>query len=437
VSYRSLIAVAAYRLAPDRVPRWHEGGYGVPAAYLEALRRADARAAIISPGEDGDATELLDPFDGLLLVGGGDVDPALFGAAPGANDYGVDRARDDFEIALLRAADELYMPTLCICRGAQVMNVAFGGTLHQHLPDVDGMLEHGVPVEGTRTFHDVEPVRHTRLSATTKTPALRCSSHHHQGIDRVADGVDVSGRSPDGLVEAIERGKLDMNAADAGWMIGVQWHPEDTAADDPSQQALFDALALLARIRGVHARPGEARGRSRSYEIVEPNPDWPRRFDRVAAELRDAIAPGLVVSIEHMGSTSVPGLGAKDVIDISLGLTTLIPREAYLTPLRDLGYRHALDPWNDDHEFFSRDTDVDVHVHVCLAGGEFESRHLAFRDWLRAHPDDARAYEALKRDLAARHPNDIASYVEGKSEFVAGIEAQALAEAPTGLGGGD
>jgi putative glutamine amidotransferase len=437
VSYRALIAVAAYHLEPDRVARWPHGGYGVPAPHLDALRRAGARTAIIAPGETGNAGELLDPFDGLVLVGGGDVDPTRYGAEPAAHDHGIDPERDGFEIALLRAADELHIPTLCICRGAQVMNVAFGGTLHQHLPDVAGLLEHAVPLDGTETFHEVEPIGHTRLSATTKTRTLRCRSHHHQGIDAVADGVTISGQSRDGLVEAIERGKFDMNAADAGWMLGVQWHPEETAADDPSQQALFDALALLARIRGFHARSGASHGRSRSYEIVGPNPDWPQRFERVATELRDALPSGLVVSIEHMGSTSVPGLGAKDVIDVSLGLATLIPRDAYLDPLTRVGYHHAVDPWNDDHEFFSRNDDFDVHVHACLAGGEFEARHLAFRDWLRTHPDDARAYEALKRDLAARHPNDIASYVEGKSEFVAGIEARALATHPTGLGEGD
>jgi putative glutamine amidotransferase len=427
VSYRPLIAVAAYQLDGTRVARWPDGGYGVPAPYLDALRRANARTAIISPGEVGDAAETLDPFDGLLLVGGGDVDPGRSGAEPDLeHNYGVEPDRDAFEIALLRAADASHLPTLCICRGAQVMNVAFGGTLHQHLPDVEGLLEHGVPLEGTETLHDVEPVAGTRLSATTKSNAIRCSSHHHQGIATVGPGVTVSGRSPDGLVEAIERGKFDMNAADGGWMLGVQWHPEETAAGDAAQQSLFDALSQLARIRGMHARPGESRGRSRSYEIVEHDLAWRERFEQVAAELAGVLPPELIVRIEHVGSTSVPGLAAKDVIDVSLAITALTPRDAYLAPLRGIGYRHALDPWNDDHEFFSRDDDFDVHVHVCLAGGEFESRHLAFRDWLRSHPDDARAYERLKRDLASWHPNDIASYVEGKSAFIAAVEARAL-----------
>jgi putative glutamine amidotransferase len=247
---RPLIAVPAYRLAPGRVERWPEGGYGVPAPYLEALRRAGARTAVLSPGEVAEPDELLDPFDGLLLVGGGDVDPARYGAVLGAHDYAVDPERDAFEIALLGAAERAGMPTLCICRGAQVMNVAYGGTLHQHLPDVDGLLEHGVPLEDTAAMHDVEPAPGSKLAATNETPsALRCSSHHHQGIAVVGEGLNVSGRTSDGLVEAIER-----DTDDGAWMLGVQWHPEETAAEDPSQQALFDTLVRLAGDRAVSAR---------------------------------------------------------------------------------------------------------------------------------------------------------------------------------------
>jgi GrpB-like predicted nucleotidyltransferase (UPF0157 family) len=121
---------------------------------------------------------------------------------------------------------------------------------------------------------------------------------------------------------------------------------------------------------------------------------------------------------------------AKPVIDISLALTSLVPRDAYVEPLRPLGYVHQLDPWNDDHEYLSREADgADAfHVHVCVADGPFETRHLAFRDWLRTHPEDADAYGRLKRDLAEAHPRDIVSYVEGKSDFIASIEARALGE---------
>jgi putative glutamine amidotransferase len=247
MNVRPLIAVAAYRLAPGRVSRWPEGGYGVPGPYLEAVRRAGARTAILAPGEVADADDLLDPFDGLLLVGGGDVDPTRYGAELGAHDYAVDPERDAFEIALLQAAERAAVPTLCICRGAQVMNVAYGGTLQQHLPDVDGLLQHGVPVDDTTAMHDVEPTQGTRLATTTDTPSvLQCSSHHHQGIGAVGEGLTVSGRSSDGLVEAIER-----ETANGRWMLGVQWHPEETADTDPKQQALFDTLVRLAGDRAA------------------------------------------------------------------------------------------------------------------------------------------------------------------------------------------
>jgi putative glutamine amidotransferase len=247
---RPLIAVPAYRLEPDRVARWPQGGYGVPAPYLDALRRADARTAVLSPGEVAEADDLLGPFDGLLLIGGGDVDPTRYGGELGAHDYAIDPERDAFEIALLHAAERAGMPSLCICRGAQVMNVAYGGTLHQHLPDVNGLLEHGVPLDDTTAMHDVETGEGTRLAAAIAAmpSPLHCSSHHHQGIAVVGGGVSISGRSRDGLAEAIER-----DSSDGGWMLGVQWHPEETAATDPAQQALFDTFVGLAADHAVKA----------------------------------------------------------------------------------------------------------------------------------------------------------------------------------------
>ncbi len=431
-SYRPLIAVVGYHLAPGRVTRWPDGGYGVPRPYLDALRRAGARTLIVSPGETNDPAEILEPFDGLMLVGGGDVDPALYGAKPDAeHTYGVEPDRDRLEIDLLLAADRLRMPTLAICRGMQIMNVAFGGTLRQHLPDVPGMLEHGVPVADTISTHDVTPVRGSRLTATTKSGVLSCSSHHHQGVDRLGDDLVATGHSPDGLVEAIERRENDPDDVELPWVLGVQWHPEDTADRDPAQQALFDAFVLVARWRGSRAKPGQTYGRTREYGLSEYDPEWPARFEREVLELSDALGD-LALRIEHVGSTSVPGLAAKPVIDIQLSVASLTPRAPIVEPLVSLGYEHSIDPIEPQHEFFSKGYrgggSEMVHVHVCETGSTWERRHLAFRDELRRDPDAAAEYAALKRRLASEHPRDIFSYVDGKSAFIRSIEARALAD---------
>lgn len=423
--YRPLIAVVAYHLGGDRVSRWPEGGYGVPQPYLEALRRAGARTAILAPGEGGTPEEILEPFDALLLVGGGDVEPARSGAAPTTHLYGVEPDRDELEIALLHAADRLAVPTLCICRGMQVMNVAFGGTLHPHLPDLPDLLEHGVPVAGTQTIHDVMPEPGSRLAAVTKSGPLASASHHHQGVDRLGEGLAVTGKTPDGLIEAIERIVPDQQDETATWMLGVQWHPEETAESDPAQQSFFDALALLGRLRGSRAKPGQAEGRTRPYAIDPYDPAWPSHFETEAARIRAALGD-LAVEIEHVGSTSVPGLAAKPVVDIQVSVRSMVPRIAYIDPLVRLGYRWVLDPWTDEHEYFSRDENGErvFQIHVCPTGSEWERRHLAFRDWLRDHPEDAAAYERLKRELAERHPRDLYAYIEGKTPFIREIESR-------------
>jgi putative glutamine amidotransferase len=429
-SYRPLIAVVGYHLAPGRVTRWPEGGYGVPGPYIDALRRAGARTLIVNPGEDTEPAQILEPFDGLLLVGGGDVDPSRYGQERGPELYGMETDRDELEVGLVLAADRLALPTLCICRGMQVMNVAFGGTLHQHLPGMPGLLEHGVPLADTVSTHDVKVAAEGRLFATTKASRLSCSSHHHQGVDRLGTGLAANGWSPDGLVEGIERVVDD--PYNEVWMLGVQWHPEDTAAEDPTQQALFDGLALLAKWFGSQARSGKREGRTREYGIVEYDPSWPLSFEEEAARIREALDE-VAIRVDHVGSTSVPGLAAKPVIDIQVSVASMEPRGRYVEPLVEAGYRHALDPIEVDHEFLKKGyddgTERMVNVHVCLAGSDWERRHLAFRDHLRAHPGDAETYASLKRRLAAEHPRDIYTYVDRKTEFIRSIEAKALAEA--------
>jgi putative glutamine amidotransferase len=234
------VAVVAYHLRPGRVSLWQVGGYGVPENYVDALRRAGGRASLVLPGDDRSAAQILDASVALLLVGGGDVDPARYGTEPDPTLYGIEPDRDDLEIALLREADARRFPALCVCRGMQVMNVAFGGTLIQHLPDDERFIPHGVPSGEERIAHEVKLAAGSRIAVAADADVLSCASHHHQGVgtDGLGDGLIPTGWSEDGLVEAIER--------DDGWMVGAQWHPEETAADDPGQQGLFDALVRRA-----------------------------------------------------------------------------------------------------------------------------------------------------------------------------------------------
>jgi putative glutamine amidotransferase len=241
-----LIALVSYRLAPGRVKKWDTGAFAVPDQYVAALDRAGGRASLLAGRADGEPEGLLERFDGLLLVGGGDVAPERFGAAHRHPDvYGVDPERDALEVDLVLAADRMGIPTLAICRGIQVLNVALGGTLHQHLPDVEGFDQHRQPAK-VGFMHEVKVSESSRVIEATGAAALQCFSAHHQGLDHIGGGLVPIGWAQDGLVEAVER--------PVGWMVGVQWHPEHTAAQDPSQQALFDALVARARA-GMDARP--------------------------------------------------------------------------------------------------------------------------------------------------------------------------------------
>ncbi|MEO6121009.1 MAG: gamma-glutamyl-gamma-aminobutyrate hydrolase family protein [Acidimicrobiales bacterium] len=238
---RPLVAVPGYHLAAGRVRDWARGGYAVPEAYVSALVRAGAQPVVLPAAGPASAAELLAPFDGLMLAGGGDIDPARYGARPHASVYGVDTERDQMELALATEALATGLPILAICRGFQIVNVARGGTLHQHLPELQGMDLHGLPTKGTSVVHDVTVASGTRLAEACGAEVLRCTSHHHQGVDRLGTGLVAVAWSDDGLIEAVE-----VSSGGCGWLVAVQWHPEMTAADDAAQQALFGALARVA-----------------------------------------------------------------------------------------------------------------------------------------------------------------------------------------------
>lgn len=220
----------------------------VQSTYLEAIWRAGGDESIVAPRavDDAWAEDYLERFDGLVLVGGGDVDPARFDEEQHPEVYGVEPHSDDLELALARAAVALGKPLFAICRGMQVLNVALGGTLDQHITGRDGLIDHGDPRHG-HAEHAVEVESGTLLAKAVggSSAVERAWSFHHQALARLAPGLVVSGRTADGLIEAVEFEE----AGDRAWTVGIQWHPERLAAVDGQNQSLFDEFIAACRRR--------------------------------------------------------------------------------------------------------------------------------------------------------------------------------------------
>ncbi|MDQ1505090.1 MAG: putative glutamine amidotransferase [Actinomycetota bacterium] len=213
------------------------------AAYVDAVSRAGGDPVIVPPVllDDESASVRLSRFDGLLLTGGGDIDPALYGQETRPEVAHVNPARDEFEIPLVRAAIDRALPTLCICRGAQVLNVALGGTLHQHISDREELVAHRNDDGSDGVLHEVRAQPGSRVMKAMGVERARTFSHHHQALADVGTGLVPVAWAEDGLLEGVE--------LDDGWVLGVQWHAEATAAADPTQQAIFDALVREASNR--------------------------------------------------------------------------------------------------------------------------------------------------------------------------------------------
>ena len=231
-----IVALTGRRLG--RTDKWpYSGAAALPYRYVEAVLRAGGTPVIVNDARD--PKELLARVDALVLTGGPDVDPARYGEAPNPNTYGVDAADDDFECAVAEAALVRSVPTLAICRGIQILNVARGGTLYQHIADDPGVPPHGQPgVAGGARQHEVSLDSDSLLAEVMDTTTVTASCHHHQAIAQLGDGLRVVGRAHDGIVEALE--------IDGAFLLAVQWHPEDTADEDPAQQRLFDGLVRRA-----------------------------------------------------------------------------------------------------------------------------------------------------------------------------------------------
>jgi putative glutamine amidotransferase len=217
---------------------------GAATEYLEALREAGADPALIDASSC--SQNPLDGMAGLMLTGGGDVDPAEYGAPDSPLVEEADRERDQFEIELLRVAHKRRLPTLCICRGLQVANVAFGGTLITDIPSLfDGpdAVAHNVPDANGRTKRGLIPRHVVRIDSDSMlarivgTADLHTGARHHQAVDRCADELRVVASTDDGIVEALE-----LRVASRFW-LAVQWHPESTRdLDGGASRKLFRAF---------------------------------------------------------------------------------------------------------------------------------------------------------------------------------------------------
>jgi len=219
--------------------RGADNRYTLPADYIDAVRRAGGVPLLIAPGESR-VEAILDVIDALVLSGGGDIDPSRYDGKRHETNYSIDQERDTLELELARRVIDTGMPTLGICRGAQILNVVQGGKLIEHIPDEVGVkVLHRAPPREPVT-HGVKLKTGSRLAKILGRDQFDATSWHHQALRGAAAGFDAVAHAPDGTIEAIEMPSHP-------WMIAVQWHPELSAASDPLQQKLFDALVEAAR----------------------------------------------------------------------------------------------------------------------------------------------------------------------------------------------
>jgi len=228
VAKKPLIGITTY-VEPASWSYWNEEAALIPYDYVRAVEKAGGRALLVPPDDEGNE-EVLDALDGLVFSGGGDLTPETYGAEADPATKGTNPERDRGELALLNAALARDLPVLAICRGIQVLNVARGGEIVQHLPDVLGHEEHR-EVVGEWSEHTVRVDPSSRLEEVKGS----VKSHHHQGLGRIGEGLREVAWAEDGVVEAVED-------PDKPFVVGVLWHPE--VSED---QRLFDQLVEAAR----------------------------------------------------------------------------------------------------------------------------------------------------------------------------------------------
>lgn len=242
---RPLIGVTTSELRPGELatlrrhgePPHAEMALGIP--YVRAVEAAGGVPVVMPPLALEGVPSLVSRLDGLVLSGGPDLTPSAYDQRPHAELGSTEPRLDAFEFAAVTEALSRGLPVLGICRGAQALNVACGGTLHQHLPDVVGaQIAHRQSEVGKRPTHSVDVVPGTRLAGLIGSGRLRVNSFHHQAVDRVGRGLRVSARAPDGTIEAIEDARHD-------FVVGVQWHAETLVGRD-DHRALFEELVSVA-----------------------------------------------------------------------------------------------------------------------------------------------------------------------------------------------
>ncbi len=221
---------------------YYDEYFYVPAPYVDAVRRAGGIPILLPPGET-DWQNHLQVVDAVMVIGGSDIHPGHYqGNAQHPQLTMLDLERDTAELELVRyVIGEQRWPLFCICRGMQVLNVALGGTMSEHIPDIRAEDIHRGP-DGGWAVQPVQVVPDSLLATVMGAHDVTTYSGHHQAVKMIAPGLEAVAHAPDGIIEALAM-------PDHPWLIAVQWHPEVSAASDPTQQALFDAFVSAARQR--------------------------------------------------------------------------------------------------------------------------------------------------------------------------------------------
>jgi putative glutamine amidotransferase len=239
---RPLIGITSYARGGTRL------SFSVPCEYVDAIRRAGG-VPVVLPPVLGPVREALEVVSGLIFPGGGDIHPEHYGGDDHDANYGTCHERDAFELVMARAALERDMPVMCVCRGMQVLNVALGGDLIPHIPDVFGVsVVHRTP-EVQAISHPVRIAPESHLARVYGDTSAVVQSVHHQAVGRLGEGLRAVAWADDGVVEAVESERHD-------FVVAVQWHPELDVFKDEAPFTLFDELVLRSRAYAMgHASP--------------------------------------------------------------------------------------------------------------------------------------------------------------------------------------